>query len=262
VDDIFDLKDSLDLVEGHHPIFLQVLQQINQLKGENHVSELLSEFKINLKTTIPESERSKETMARVLQEYGLGFLYPLLQIESELVKLVAASDSTPKSIYSWIKENVDAHLQTTPGFINVLFFTLAKQIVEQAKEEISKSAEDNGSPSAVANLEKEMLGKYAAMLNAFLNDKGELQLTVLYTLQSLCHELGFPKGMILRWFIALYELEIVEEDVLLQWKEDINDEYEGKGQALFQLNTWLTWLAETEETDDEDDESDDAIPKQ
>lgn len=42
--------------------------------------------------------------------------------------------------------------------------------------------------------------------------------------------------MLLRWFVLLYDLEIVEEEVFLKWKEDINDEYPGKGKALFQVS--------------------------
>ena len=41
--------------------------------------------------------------------------------------------------------------------------------------------------------------------------------------------------MLLRLFIAFYDLEIIEEDAYLRWKEDINDVYPGKGKALFQV---------------------------
>jgi len=64
--------------------------------------------------------------------------------------------------------------------------------------------------------------------------------------------LEFPKGMLLRWFMMLYDLELIEEDAFLKWKEDINEEYPGKGKALFQVNQWLTWLEEAEEEDEED----------
>jgi hypothetical protein len=43
-------------------------------------------------------------------------------------------------------------------------------------------------------------------------------------------------GMLLRWFVNLYDLEIVEEDAFLKWKEDITDAYPGKGKALFQVS--------------------------
>lgn len=60
--------------------------------------------------------------------------------------------------------------------------------------------------------------------------------------------------MLLRYFVNLYDMEIIEEEAFLSWKEDITDEYPGKGKALFQVNQWLTWLetAEEEESEDED----------
>ena len=41
--------------------------------------------------------------------------------------------------------------------------------------------------------------------------------------------------MMLRLFILFYDLELIEEDAYMKWKEDINDEYPGKGKALFQV---------------------------
>lgn len=38
-----------------------------------------------------------------------------------------------------------------------------------------------------------------------------------------------------------YDMEIVEEEVFLKWKEEVNDEYPGKGKALFQV--WFTFLS-------------------
>lgn len=42
--------------------------------------------------------------------------------------------------------------------------------------------------------------------------------------------------MLLRWFVNLYNLEVVEEEAFLKWKEDITDDYPGKGKALFQVS--------------------------
>lgn len=85
-------------------------------------------------------------------------------------------------------------------------------------------------------------------LNLFIFKK--LSLSCLF---FTCFYFSIILGMLLRWFTALYELEIVEEDAFLKWKEDITDDYPGKGKALFQVNSWLTWLqeAESEEEDDE-----------
>jgi translation initiation factor 4G len=44
--------------------------------------------------------------------------------------------------------------------------------------------------------------------------------------------------MLLRWFVNLYELEIMEHDAYLKWKEDIRDDYPGKGNALLEVISW------------------------
>lgn len=89
--------------------------------------------------------------------------------------------------------------------------------------------------------------------------------------------------MLLRYFVNFYDMEIIEEEAFLAWKEDITQEFPGKGKALFQVpgrhveshlcvlgrltsphpcppppsqvNQWLTWLetAEEEESDDDAD---------
>lgn len=45
----------------------------------------------------------------------------------------------------------------------------------------------------------------------------------------------FPSGMLLRYFVNLYDMEIIEEEAFLSWKEDLTQEYPGKGKALFQV---------------------------
>jgi translation initiation factor 4G len=67
-----------------------------------------------------------------------------------------------------------------------------------------------------------------------------------------CNQHQFPKEMLLRLFIIFYNTELVDEDVFLQWKEDINETYAGKGKALFQVNNWLQWLETADEEDEED----------
>lgn len=80
-----------------------------------------------------------------------------------------------------------------------------------------------------------MLERYRPILRAFLHEQPSLQLIAVYSLQVHFYELGFPRGQLLRWFMALYDLEIVEEEAFLTWKEDVTDAYPGKGQALFQV---------------------------
>ena len=97
--------------------------------------------------------------------------------------------------------------------------------------------------------------------------------------QVWAHSQGFPNGVLLRAFVNCYELDIIDEHAFLLWKEDVNDFYPGKGQALFQVNwsilltaiaclgnkiqviiifsqvnKWLNWLEEAESDSEEEDE--------
>ena len=68
-----------------------------------------------------------------------------------------------------------------------------------------------------------------------MHEKPALQLTGVYALQVLCHEKNYPKGMLLRAFVNCYEMDMIDEHAFLQWKEDVNDTFPGKGKALFQV---------------------------
>lgn len=105
-------------------------------------------------------------------------------------------------------------------------------------------------------------------MQKFLHDHTDLQVSALYALQVHCNTHAFPKGkppaiatsviladscedsetdisvlfadfsylgMLLRYFVHLYDMEIIEEDAFLAWKEDITQEFPGKGKALFQV---------------------------
>ena len=49
-------------------------------------------------------------------------------------------------------------------------------------------------------------------------------------------------GMLLRFFVHFYDMEIIEEEAFLAWKEDIPQEFPGKGKALFQVSLLLEIL--------------------
>lgn len=42
--------------------------------------------------------------------------------------------------------------------------------------------------------------------------------------------------MLLRYFVNFYDMEIIEEEAFLAWKEDISQDFPGKGKALFQVH--------------------------
>ncbi|RWS03662.1 eukaryotic translation initiation factor 4 gamma 2-like protein, partial [Dinothrombium tinctorium] len=245
-DEIISLKEAFELVKGgqHYPLFLLCLKQLHQIKGQSWLVEKFNDSKINLFLTLPEIDRKKERLMDILKDRGLSFLDPLLRIEFDLWQQINMEDCTPASLYRWIQENVDSSLHLTTGFINVLFTCVAKYVTEKAKQAASEATfnegqSPNNSALSVKDYEKDLLAKYKLVLNAFLHEKPHFQLVVLYSLQSYCYELDFPKGMLLRWFMSLYDMELVEEEVFIKWRDEINDEYPGKQKALFHVFKFL-----------------------
>lgn len=65
-------------------------------------------------------------MLEILEGKGLSFLFPLMKLEKELLKQIKV-DTSPQSIYKWIKENVSARLHTDKGFVNILMTRYASK---------------------------------------------------------------------------------------------------------------------------------------
>ncbi|KAL2103160.1 hypothetical protein ACEWY4_000028 [Coilia grayii] len=89
-------------------------------------------------------------------------------------------------------------------------------------------------PKEALEQEKKLLDAFKPVMQKFLHKHTHLQVTTLYALQTHTHNLAFPKGMLLRYFVYLYDMEVVEEEAFLAWKEDLTQEFPGKGKALFQ----------------------------
>lgn len=244
------LKEVGDLLEGgqHYPLFPLLLQNLHKAKGQPWLFEAFTESKISLISMLPENDRNKERMADILEDRNLTFLYPMLRIESDITRQITSPECTPATLYRWLKDNVTPPLQSSTEFISVVFTALVKHIISK-----HTSAETPAVyTSALFSAQEAELAKYQQVLKVYLSGKPDLQLVALYSLQTYCHTINFPKGLLEKWFNFLYEFEIVDEEVYAKWKEDINDEYPGKGRALFQVNKWLTWLEETEEDEDEE----------
>uniref|UniRef100_A0A336MW34 Eukaryotic translation initiation factor 4 gamma 2 n=1 Tax=Culicoides sonorensis TaxID=179676 RepID=A0A336MW34_CULSO len=249
------LSDIANYTENgqHYPLFLLVLQQLHKKMGKQPLQEIFNASKVNLMASLPEVDRTKDRMAEILEDRNLSFLYPLLRVQAELWKQIT-TDPNPQAFYKFIKESIESGLYSDPGFITAMMTVVVKFITKESSlaegVDITKLAD-----KAIVDKEKQLLEKYGPVLISFLHQKIDLQLIAIYALQVFCYTVNFPKGMLLRWFTALYELNIIDEDAFLRWKEDITDMYPGKGQALFQVNAYLTYLAEAESEEDEEDEA-------
>ncbi|KAG7473719.1 hypothetical protein MATL_G00098830 [Megalops atlanticus] len=237
----------------HFPLFLLCLQQTAKLKGREWLTDLFQQSKVNMQNMLPEIDQNKDRMLEILEGKGLSFLFPLLKLEKELLKQIRA-DPSPQAIYKWIKDNISPKLHTDKGFVNILMTSFLQYIshemcIAEGDEQLSAPSKDQ------LDQEKQLLLAFKPVMQKFLHDHVDLQVSALYALQVHCNASGFPKGMLLRYFVYFYDMEIIEEEAFLAWKEDITQEFPGKGKALFQVNQWLTWLetAEEEESEEEAD---------
>ncbi|KAM9860544.1 eukaryotic translation initiation factor 4 gamma 2a [Aulostomus maculatus] len=254
VADLVSIADLAHQLENgtHFPLFLLCLQQMVKLKDRDWLADLFQQSKVNMQKMLPEIDQNKDRMLEILEGKGLSFLFPLMKLEKELLKQIKV-DPSPQSIYKWIKDNISPKLHTDKGFVNILTTSFLQYIAYEMNPDDDE--EQFASPSKEQlDEEKQLLLSFKPVMQKFLHDLVDLQVNALYALQVHCNAKQFPKGMLLRYFVNFYDMEIIEEEAFLSWKEDISQEYPGKGKALFQVNQWLTWLetAEDEESEDED----------
>ncbi|XP_052066072.1 eukaryotic translation initiation factor 4 gamma 2-like [Mytilus californianus] len=251
---VITLAELADPMENgaYYPLFLLCLQQIHKIKDKKWLVASFNNSKINLQKMLPEIDQNKERMMEILEDRGLSFMFPLLRVQSELWRQIQAEPNAT-ALYKWIKDSVDTNLQYTTGFINVLTACVLKYVTQDCT--LGKDIDTSATPDKTGiEKEKQNLDKMKGVLQMFLHDHSDLQMVTLYATQVFCHSQQFPKGMLLRLFMNYYDLEIADEEVFLKWKEEVNDEYPGKGKALFQVNTWLTWLEQAEEESDEEED--------
>jgi len=243
------LVEIAEMTEGgaSHPLFLIVLQTL-ATKNKNSTLDMFKDSNIKLTDQLPTNMRTEEQLAEQLEQRQLSFLVPLLAIKADMWRQLETKPDCA-SFLVWVLDAVPEANRKDPSFISALIASVVRYIAEETtlKEE-SKTPEKE-----VTEKEKEMIGEFKQVLQTFLINP-ELQLSAVYALQVFGFSRGFPKGMLLRWFVSLYEADIVDEHVFLKWKEDVNDSYPGKGKALFQVNQWLTWLEEAESEEEDEDE--------
>merc|ERR1712226_1826351 len=223
--------------------------------GEEALKGLFDSANIKLMDQLAEENRNDATLASILLDYDLSFLMPLLSIRQQMKKQLANEPGNAEALAKWINDNVPSKYHKEVDFVVGLFSIVFSHIVASttlpADEEFDKTVTPEKS---LVEAEKEFVSKFKVVLRPYVESNAALQLTAVYALQIFNHDLGFPKGMLLRSFVNCYELDILDEHAFLQWKEDVRDDYPGKGKALFQVNSWLTWLEEAESEEEEDDD--------
>ncbi|ESN92130.1 hypothetical protein HELRODRAFT_89947, partial [Helobdella robusta] len=253
--------DSVSLIDiagplasgNHYPMFLLCLQQLVKLESSQWLAGRFDASKINLRSMLPAELEKNDRLMEILEDRGLGFLLPLQRVQGEMWKHgVAAVGPSAAVFFKWLKENVDQKLHSDPMFVSMLVTTLIKFITMEST--LKEGLDTSVAPDKQTVLkEKQLLEKYKGVLQKFLLDKIDLHVSAIYALQVFSHSMNNPKGLLLRLFSTLYDLEVIYEEAFLKWKEEVNELQPGKGQALFQVNQWLVWLEQADEDSEEED---------
>ncbi|DBA01938.1 TPA: hypothetical protein N0F65_006671 [Lagenidium giganteum] len=155
----------------------------------------------------------------------------------DVMKKVLAGGKKGDALVAHAKE-VYKSLSERPGGFAVF------EAVQAAAEDVAKKSANWAAPAAY--------GAYLkfAMENA---DRSE-QLWALRAIQVFQHKHGFQEGVMHKTFMALYTLDVIEEEAFLDYKDDMND-LPGRMEANFKLVQWNLWLetppSDSEEEDDE-----------
>merc|ERR1719233_725412 len=136
-------------------------------------------------------------------------LVPILTLQRQLW-LQIEQEPNPTSFFKWIMKNISQQMQEDDEFTRILFLCLLKYVVGETsmKEGIDTSVLPDKS---VQEQEKSLFSNYQQIMLRFLHESSSRQMIALYALQVFCYDNQFPKGMMLRMFTYLYDLEIVDE---------------------------------------------------
>ncbi|VDN09505.1 unnamed protein product [Dibothriocephalus latus] len=161
--------------------------------------------------------QAPDRMLAVLEERSLTFLVPGLQVAEELSRLLLSN------------------LDTT----------------------VDRPADENASPLQPPALSPQ----FAVRLEAYIEEtEGNVTADFVHSLMATVFErilrLGVGiLGFLLRCFVNMYYMDLVDEATFLTWKEEVDQNYPAKGQALFEVIRWLLWL----ETAEEEEENEEAV---
>ncbi|KNC83810.1 hypothetical protein SARC_03986 [Sphaeroforma arctica JP610] len=227
-----------------------VTEHVSEAEAQQRVRTLIKDSALDVKTMMPNSKCKETDYFALLKAKDLGFLEPLLEFETRFAD--AAKTQSPDELTQWLSnsDNIPADVKKSDAFVITVFSTLLDHICTQSTFVAVLPKKD------MQGRELQQFRKYAPVLKHIVEDSEKNQMLGLYAVQVFCYENKHRLGDFMqRCFMCLYRLDVCDGEVFMIWKEDINDQYEGKGNSLFQVNAWLNWLEDemNESSDEEED---------
>ncbi|CAF0747255.1 unnamed protein product [Didymodactylos carnosus] len=235
----------------YHPLFLLVLQQLQDIYNNNEVYmyNLLEKSKINMSDMLPLGDRKDDLLLNVLEDRRLAYLCPYLKFRCKLTEQLH-SNITNSDLETFIDEQTINYNKQDKKFIQTLITCICEAAIDCTTIQTTNIQQRPDKQTVVK--EKQEIEKYRQCLQKYITTIDQ-QVEALYALQLLAYKKQFPKELLLRLFKYSYDFDIIEEDAYYKWKEDINDDYPEKGKALFQVNQWIKWLEGAEEESESDE---------
>uniref|UniRef100_A0A0R3X1M0 Eukaryotic translation initiation factor 4 gamma 2 n=1 Tax=Hydatigena taeniaeformis TaxID=6205 RepID=A0A0R3X1M0_HYDTA len=268
----------------HHPLFLLILQQLAQMAASKaspghflvlqdveadnkntpefedgdfipegvsipetpedrkaHLVKMFAESGVVLEKMLPEGSQSPKRMLELLQERGIDFFLPCFRL---VVETLCPLLTTGEDLQIFVN-----HLSSLEGH-------LSAEVVHSLMEAAFERAWLAGL-NVTSSADKDEVEEAEAAAWSTMTAEGQLhrcvpperQMDVLHALQVFWNEKDKPKGFALRCFQNLYEFDLVEKTTFLAWREEVDQNYPAKGQALFEVMRWLNWLETVEDID-------------
>ncbi|XP_065191358.1 eukaryotic translation initiation factor 4 gamma 2-like [Sycon ciliatum] len=239
-------------VDGKNfPIFFHIVSSLSSLTSKECVKEEVAALKTPLLTMMPETKRTVDNLFDILESLNVSFILPLHEVRGGLRERLSADDVDGMAVAEWLKSAADDELRRSDEFIMMVMFCVLRAVTSRFSlcEGVDPTV---ALDKTAAESEKAFFSKLQNIIQSSVQDNSSLQLSLIFALQAFCYQHDFPRGMLLRFFVSLYELDLVEEEVFISWKEDTKSNVPGKGKALFQVNNWLTWLQNAEEESESD----------
>lgn len=268
----------------HHPLFLLVLQRLSQIISEDGsdtnctsgaglsdrrslLIQLFQESELQMNQMVPEGSQTNKALLSLLEERNLDFLVPSLRLSTELSHLIMDTSSlegkcpeesdkiTASKFNDYLSNHpIDARIRAS-DYIHACLPVIYEYIYRVGIVDLGSLSSP---PTLMAREKAAWECIVPHVLIEVLRSSTDRQLDALHDLQFFWVDKNMPKGFLFRCFMNLYNCELICEDAFLSWKEEVNPSYPAKGQALFEVNRWLTWLETAEEEDEEDRRKSDA----
>lgn len=237
------------LVESNN-IALNFLASCLQSMGNADSSSLVKSWKssnLDLKNFICERKRSDpEVLQGIIEKHDLACLFPETQTRENLESFLSRDGDgmQPGKALDWCKSNLSADTLAQAEFTSTVMHCALRALlpdlsVDLLTNPIGKITDED--ENSIGHLLRQTVGRSSV----------DAQVEATYRLQEFFYSSNCKKGLMTRLLMDLYDADILSEDAVLKWKDDLREDIPGKGQAILDSHKWFEWLENASEEEED-----------